>query len=156
MDATCSRRALLFLLFFSSSFFIQRTKATFFTLIARALLSLPRSRYVFLSLFSRVHFFDDDVLPLFSAARCLALFFGDLSPFLRRLQRRSNLVRPGLGRNVRPGREADEKPRRDVRHGLFHVRKPGRVRRREWGHHGDVHGGRGRRDDDGTWSSLIV
>jgi len=116
------------------------------------------TRYVFLSLFSRVHhFIDDDVFPLFfSAEWCLALFFGwgHLSPCLRRLQRRANLLRPGLGRNVRPGREADEKPRRDVRHGFFYVRKPRRVRRRARRHHGNVHGRRRRRDDDGTCSRL--
>ena len=146
-----------FFFFFFAFLSIGRTRHERNVLhINRASPFVITDRYVFLSLFSRVHFIDDDVLPLFSAARCLALFFGDLSPFLRRLQRRSNLVRPGLGRNVRPGREADEKPRRDVRHGLFHVRKPGRVRRRTRRHHRDVHGGRGRRDDDGTWSSLIV
>ena len=57
-------------------------------------------------------------------------------------------------RNVRPGREADEKPRRDVRHGFFYVRKPRRVRRRARRHHGNVHGRRRRRDDDGTCSRL--
>ena len=49
---------------------------------------------------------------------------------------------------------SDEKPRRDVRHGFFTFEKPDVFEGAQWGHHGNVHGRRGRRDDDGTCSRL--